>query len=203
LNTATQESDIRHACMQAAADHDRLCPRQVLGVRMGYAGAAALCQSSGDATQRMLIFAETDGCFVDGVAASTGCTVGHRTMRIVDYGRVAITVVDTASGRAVRIAPQPGIREHARAYAPGEHRRYYAQMIGYEHMPVEELLSITEVDLTEDLRALLGERGVRVDCVTCGEEVLNRREVITRNGARCAACAGVAYYSPKSLVSAH
>ena len=124
-------------------------------------------------------------------------------MRIVDYGRVAITVVDTMSGRAVRIAPQPGIRERARVYAPGEHRRYYAQMTGYERMPVEELLSITEVNLSEDLRALLGERGVRVDCVTCGEEVLNRREVITLGGARCPACAGVAYYSTVSLVPTH
>src|SRR5690606_8407786 len=105
------ESAVAEACSASAREHQRLCPRQVLGVRMGLAAGPAVGLDVPRADKRLLLLAETDGCFVDGVGAATNCTVGHRTLRIVDYGRVAITAVDTASGQAVRISPRPGVRE--------------------------------------------------------------------------------------------
>ena len=45
--------------------------------------------------KRLLTFVETDGCFADGVSVATGCWLGRRTMRLVDYGKVAATFVDT------------------------------------------------------------------------------------------------------------
>lgn len=188
------EDAIARACAESASHHDRLCPRQVLGVRMGLAGAARFGVEVPRSDRRLLVFAETDGCFVDGVIAATGCAVGHRTFRVQDYGRVAITVVDAETHEAVRIAVAPGVREVALAYAPDEPRRYYAQIVGYQRMPERELLTIEPVALTFDLDALMGRPGVRVDCANCGEEVLNAREVIVEGRVLCPACAGPAYY---------
>lgn len=187
---------VRATCTDAAQGHRRLCPRQVLGVRMGFAGAAALGLDVPRDDKRLFIFAETDGCFVDGISAATGCTVGHRTMRLIDYGRVAITAVDSASGTAVRLSPRADVRERAMQYAPGEHRRYYAQLEAYQRMPDDVLLDVRPVALALDLAALISERGVRVDCARCGEEVLNRREVASPAGPLCPGCAGPAYYRP-------
>ena len=53
---------------------------------------------------------ESDGCFADGLEAATGCTVGHRTLRVEDYGKIAATFVDVSTGQAIRIAPRLDVR---------------------------------------------------------------------------------------------
>ncbi|MEW5956125.1 MAG: FmdE family protein [Chloroflexota bacterium] len=70
---------------QSAALHHHLCPRQVLGVRIGLAGANALGLDAPRSDKRLLVLMETDGCGANGVSAATGCWVGRRTMRIFDY----------------------------------------------------------------------------------------------------------------------
>src|SRR5512142_1649492 len=92
---------------ESASLHHHLCPRQVLGVRMGMLAGEILGLDLPQKDKRLLAIAETDGCAVDGISVSTGCWVGRRTLRIEDYGKVAATCVDTATGRAVRIWPQP------------------------------------------------------------------------------------------------
>ncbi|MBM4409833.1 MAG: formylmethanofuran dehydrogenase [Chloroflexi bacterium] len=183
---------------RSAQRHERLCPRQVLGVRMGLAAAEALGVDPRASGKALYIFAETDGCFADGVEAATGCSMGHRNMRLMDYGRVAIVAVHIESGAAVRISPAPGVREAASAYAPDESRRYYQQLEGYQAMPDADLLRIRPVSLRVDLAALLGRKGLRVDCDRCGEEVLNGRQHLESGRPVCQGCTGGAFYSAMS-----
>lgn len=180
----------------SSAQHKHLCPRQVLGARIGLAGAAALGLDAPRADKRLLIITETDGCFADGLSAATGCTMGHRTLRLADYGKIGATFVDVKTATAVRIAPQLDVRGKAYAYAPGETKHYYAQLIGYQHMPDDELLSIQPVTLTTPVQQIVSRNGVRVNCVACGEEIINEREVVREGRPYCAACAGPAYYAP-------
>jgi formylmethanofuran dehydrogenase subunit E len=189
---------IADACAVSAAQHERLCPRQVLGVRIGLAAGHALGLSLPRDDKRLLLFAETDGCVLDGVTAATGCTAGHRTLRVIDYGRVAVTAVDVVSRHAVRIAPRAGVRERAATFASSELPRYYAQLEGYQQMPEHDLLRIEPVTLTFDLAALLGRRGTRVDCSRCGEEVVNGREAYVGGEAVCPGCQGGAYYQSRA-----
>ena len=179
---------------ETAARHGRLCPRQVLGVRIGLAAMAAFQLPVGGAERQLLVFTETDGCFVDGVEVATGCSVGHRTLRVHDYGKVAAVFVHVASGRALRIAPRPDVRDRAREYAPHESSRYDAQLAGYQAMPVSELLSTRWVRLHGDPRTLLGRAGVRACCSDCGEEVMNQREVVRGDVILCRSCAEGAYF---------
>ena len=105
--------------------------------RIGLAGAAGLGLEAPFKGKRLLVIVESDGCFVDGVSATTGCSVGHRTLRVEDYGKVAATFVDVSSERALRVAPRSDVRQRAGEYAPGEKRRYDAQLQGYRRMPDE------------------------------------------------------------------
>jgi formylmethanofuran dehydrogenase subunit E len=178
----------------SAARHDHLCPRQVLGVRIGLAGLAAIGLEAPIQHKAALVFIETDGCFADGVEVATGATVGHRTLRVKDLGKSAATFANIATGRAVRLAPRLDIRQTSLAYAPEIQTKYYAQLKGYQLMPVRELFSIHEVNLEPALAYVLSRAGLRAKCARCGEEIINERQVIVARETLCQTCAGQGYY---------
>ncbi len=179
---------------QAAARHKKLCPRIVLGVRIGLAGVEALGLEKSVKRKQVLVIVETDGCFVSGVEAATGCLVNHRNLRIVDYGKVAGTFVDVLTGKAVRVSPRSGVREHALEYAQEEERRYFGMLKGYQRMPAEELLKIDEVHLSTPVKAIISHAGIRVNCAYCNEEIINEREIIKDDLTLCKSCAEPSYY---------
>lgn len=174
--------------------HHRICPRQVLGVRIGLYAGHLLALDLPREDKRLLAFVETDGCFLDGVIAATGCAVGRRTMRVLDYGKVAGTFVDIERGESVRIAPRLGVRDAAGEYAPDARDRWTAQLQGYQIMPAGELLAAEPVQLTLDLKAIISRPGVRVNCEVCGEEIINAREVHRDGAVLCRHCDGDIYF---------
>lgn len=179
---------------KSARDHSHLCPRQILGVRLGLAGMSALGFETPPDKKQLLIITETDGCFADGLSAATNCTMGHRTLRVEDYGKVAATFVDTKSGFAVRVAPALDIRKKAYRYAIDEPRHYFAQMQAYQVMPDDEMFTITEVQLATSIESIVSRPGVRVNCDVCGEEIMNEREAKQKGLTLCIACAHGGYY---------
>lgn len=193
--------DIEKYLQLSAAQHSHLCPRQVLGVRMALAGIRALGLDVPPPRRRLLVISETDGCFCDGLMAVSGCTVGHRNLRIVDYGKVAATFVDIETELAVRLAPQREARQKAHHYAPEESKAYFAQLIGYGRMPAEELFTYQEVQLHPNVNTLLSRPGIRINCNRCGEEIINERQVLFAGKVLCRACAGEAYYAPVEPVA--
>ncbi len=179
----------------SSSQHNHLCPRQILGARIGLAGLTALGFTEPPGKKRLLVILETDGCFADGVIAATDCTVGHRTLRVEDYGKVAATFVDTEISRAVRLAPALNVRQQARTCVPEEPSRYSAQMQAYQILPDEELLTVTKVSLAAPIERIVSRPGIRVDCARCGEEIMNEREILVDDQLLCRACAGHAYYT--------
>ncbi|HEX7587059.1 MAG TPA: FmdE family protein, partial [Anaerolineae bacterium] len=102
--------------LSARRHRGELCPRQVLGVRMGMYAGELLGIELPQENKRVFAFVETDGCLVDGITAATGCASGNRTMRLLDYGKTAATFVDTVSNRALRILPSRESRTRAYSY---------------------------------------------------------------------------------------
>ena len=179
---------------KAASSHNKICPRVVLGGRIGLAGAEVMGMEVPRHDKRLLIILETDGWFVSGIEASTGCSVNHRTLRVEDYGKVAGTFVNVKTGVAVRVAPRRGVRERALNYAPEEKKRYFAMLKGYQVMPLDELLTIEDVVLSKPINSIISRAGVRVNCENCSEEIINEREILQDGKVYCQACAGPAYY---------
>jgi formylmethanofuran dehydrogenase subunit E len=181
---------------KSASRHNSLCPRQVLGIRMGLAGLAALGIIAPVTQKVALVIVETDGCFADGVEVSTGTSPGHRTLRIVDLGKVAATFTDLKTGCSIRLAPAVGVRERARMYAPDEQQSYTAQLKGYQVMPEAELFSFREVRLQPSLETIVSQADFRARCCLCDEEIINQREVIVDGQVYCQTCFGGSYYLP-------
>jgi formylmethanofuran dehydrogenase subunit E len=180
---------------QSAAMHGHLCPRQVLGVRMGMHAAELLELELPQRNKRLLTIVETDGCFADGVSVATGCWLGRRTMRCVDYGKVAATFIDTRTGTAFRVHPSESCRGLAPAYAPDAKTRWHAYLDGYQAMPTHELLVAEPVQLVQPVADLVSRAGCRAICEMCHEEILNEREIVIADRVLCRSCAGNAYYS--------
>lgn len=178
----------------SATHHHKLCPRQVLGVRIGLLAGLLLDLPLPQPEKRLLTIAETDGCFVDGLSAATGCYVGRRTLRIEDYGKTAATFVDTLTEQAIRIAPRAEARELAWDYAPSARNNWEAQLIGYQHLPDDLLFDWRWVELTVPVAQIVGQAGKRVSCESCGEEIINQREVTREGIVLCKSCAGKSYF---------
>jgi formylmethanofuran dehydrogenase subunit E len=185
---------------ETAAQHPHLCPRQVLGVRMGMYAGDVLGLDLPQAGKRLFAIVETDGCFTDGVAAATNCRVGRRTLRIEDYGKVAATFVDTQTVRPVRLVPRLDARQLAHEFAPEARNNWEAMLLGYERMPDEALFAVHPVRLSLQLDRLISRPGCKTVCENCGEEILNEREVAAAGRVLCRACVGDAYYTCSEVV---
>lgn len=179
---------------EAGRQHGHLCPGQVLGVRMAIYGCEQLGIADPKTSKRLIVFVETDRCGADAIQTVTGCTLGKRTLKFVDYGKLAATFVDTQTGRAVRVSARESARDAALRFAPDETDRHQAQLRAYKALPNEELFTLEDVrvELRED--DLPGRPRTRVICRSCGEAVNDGRDVVADGRPLCRACAGDAYY---------
>lgn len=181
---------------EAGRQHGHLCPGQVLGVRMAILGCERLGIFDPKSSKRLIVFVETDRCGADAIQTVTGCTVGKRTLKVVDYGKLAATFLDTETGRAVRVSARESAREAALRFAPQEADPERAQLHAYKALPDNELVTIEEVRVALSEADLPGPPRRRVTCERCGEGVNDGREVSGAGRILCRACAGSAYYTP-------
>ncbi len=177
--------------------HGHLCPGQVLGVRMSLLGLREVGINDPKGTDRksLMIFVEMDRCATDAVQSVTGCSLGHRTMKFLDYGKMAATYVNLTTGRAVRILAKEGSRERARDYFPGIRDKHAAQLEAYKIMPDEDLFEVMEVKVANRPEDMPGRPLRRVKCDTCGEHVQDMREVYRNDMVLCRPCAEGGYYA--------
>lgn len=192
---------LRPYLKKSAVRHKHLCPRQVLGVRIGLRGLLALGLMDetyppfDNQNKRLLTIVEMDGCGADGIAVATDCQVGRRTLRVLDYGKMAATLIDTRTEQAVRVWPRAGIRQTARRYAPDARSRWHAYLEAYQLIPDAELLHVRPVKLTQSLAQILSRPNLRTNCELCGEEIMNERERVVNGRILCQPCAGNSYYT--------
>ncbi len=179
---------------ESADRHKHLCPRQVLGARMSLYAGELLGLELPRADKRLLVTSETDGCAVDGIIAATHCRAGSRTLRILDLGKVAATFTDTYTEASIRIVPQQKARVMAIEYAQQACNRWMAMLKGYQVMPADKLFAIKPVQLNVPLVEIISNPSRKTVCETCGEEIINGREIIKEGIPLCRACAGDGYY---------
>jgi formylmethanofuran dehydrogenase subunit E len=85
--------------------HGHLCPGQVLGVRMSMIGLEliGIADPKGKDRKKLIVYVEIDRCATDAVQSVTGCSLGKRSLKFADFGKMAATFVNLETGKAVRI----------------------------------------------------------------------------------------------------
>lgn len=186
--------DLQTLLQLAEQRHGHICAGQVLGVRMAMRGLRELGIDPQTERKRLIVFVEIDRCVSDAVAIVAGCTVGRRTLKLADYGKVAATFYDCETQRAVRVHALDSARAQARAYAPSGLPKEEAQLIAYQAMPDNELMVVTPVQVDVSDFDMPGPPLRRVSCARCGEGINDGREIVQGGQALCRACATVPYY---------
>ncbi|MBZ5562403.1 MAG: TraR/DksA C4-type zinc finger protein [Acidobacteriia bacterium] len=183
----------------AAESHGHMCPGQVLGIRMAMLGLKAIgIDDPGKYRKRLLTFVEIDRCATDAVSLVTGCRLGKRSLKFLDYGKVAATFVDLETQRAVRVVARDDSREKARTMFPELAEPHRQQLAAYKVMDDAELFTVQPVRVKLDGHDLPGRPRTRVACEQCGEGVNDGRERRVNGRILCRSCAGEKYYEPLS-----
>jgi formylmethanofuran dehydrogenase subunit E len=84
---------------------DHLCPGQLLGVRMAVLGCrlVGIQEPRGADRKKLIVWVEIDRCMADAVGAVTGARLGRRTLKFLDYGKVAATFLNVDTGDAYAV----------------------------------------------------------------------------------------------------
>lgn len=130
----------------AVAFHGHLCLGQVIGVRLAMLGLelVGITDPLGADRKKLIVFVEIDRCAADAIMTVTGARVGRRSLKIVDYGKLAATFINLETGVAFRIFSHPDAQDKALALYPALDEKM-AQMQAYQEMEDAELFQALPV----------------------------------------------------------
>ena len=178
--------------------HGHMCAGQLLGTRMALLGCKMIGVEDprGADRRKLIVWVEIDRCMADAISAVTGVRLGKRSLKYVDYGKVAATFLNTENERAVRIVALESARTLADERYPEIENKRQRQFQAYSEAVDDDLFKTELVSIQlRDLDAPGSPRS-RVTCVACGEGVNDGREVVDANeDAFCRGCHSGTYYS--------
>lgn len=182
----------------AAQAHGHMCAGQVLGLRLAIHGLGLLGidDPTGTHRKRLVTYVEIDRCATDAIGVVTGCRLGKRALKFIDFGKMAATFCDLETGRAVRVVARESSKQRAREIYPEITDRNEQQMKAYRELSAYDLFDVEWVTVHIGPEDLPGFKGPRVVCGQCGEGINFRREVLVEGRTLCRGCAGQRYYEP-------
>lgn len=138
--------DDRDILLDALKFHGHRCYASVAGVRAGLAALRTLGVKRSGGTQLYGIVetGEEHGgiCFGDGVQYTTGCTWGKGNIRKQPYGKLAFTLIDKATNRAVRVSYKPTLQKQI---AESTFMRKRGMGIQPDEIPTDEQMELVNL----------------------------------------------------------
>lgn len=177
--------------------HGHMCAGQLLGARMAVLGCrlAGIADPRGVDRKKLIVWVEIDRCMTDAVSAVTGVRLGKRSLKFLDYGKVAATFLNTETGEAVRVVALEESRAFADARHPEIESKKERQLRAYREAADEELFKVERVRVAYGEMDAPGRPRSRVTCARCGEGVNDGRETRGDDGlVLCRPCASGGYY---------
>ena len=196
----TDNLDLTQCLLDAKAFHGDLCAGITIGTRMAITGlnAIGIGDPKGKDKKDLIVFVEMDRCAADAILSVTGCHPGKRSMKILDYGKMAATFINLKSGKAVRVAAKNKDGDRVSTKEEIE-----ANPHSVENMlapTAEELFTIEEVAVNLKPEDMPGRPLQIVTCTACGERIMDKREISRDGKVFCKPCAsGENYYKTQSV----
>jgi formylmethanofuran dehydrogenase subunit E len=188
--------DFNECLEEAKSFHGHVCAGIMLGTRMAILGmkAIGINDPKGEDRKNIMVFVEMDRCATDAILSVTGCRPGKRAMKILDYGKMAATFINLKTGNAVRVFAKntDGDKVYTREMIEKDPRT-----IDYAKKPDEELFTVSEVNVEIKPEDMPGPPLRSVPCSSCGERVMDMKDVMIDGKILCRPCAeGNSYYRP-------
>jgi formylmethanofuran dehydrogenase subunit E len=185
--------------------HGHKCPAMPMGLRAAIAAMNALSVERAK-DKELFVIAETGkghaaGCFLDGIMTATGCTYGKSNIEKRYFNKMAFTLIDQKTGRAVRVSIKPDFFEKTLASPFVQQRKEGVppQDIAPEiaNPLVERILSIDEsafLDIGE-VQQLAVHKGKGIftakRCAACGElTFVDKLRITVDDRLVCIPCSG-------------
>jgi len=178
--------------------HGHMCAGQLLGTRMALLGCRLLDidDPRGAERKKLIVWVEIDRCMTDAISAVTGVRLGKRSLKFVDYGKVAATFLNTETKRAVRIVALESSRALADERYSDIADKRTRQFRAYSEATDDELFKTELVSIELNDFDLPGSPRSRVICGVCEEGINDGREVVDASGdVVCRGCYSGSYYS--------
>jgi formylmethanofuran dehydrogenase subunit E len=149
----------------------------------------------GSDRKKLIVWVEIDRCMTDAISAVTGVRLGRRSLKYLDYGKVAATFFNTLTGEAVRIVALDEARRLADERYPQIVNKKERQLRAYSEATDEELFKISRVSVQYSEMDAPGHPRSRIICAGCGEGINDGREIAQAGGQKlCRPCAFGGYY---------
>lgn len=149
--------------------------------------------------KKLLVWVEIDRCMTDAVSAVTGVRLGRRSLKYLDYGKVAATFLNLEENLSVRINAREESRALAEERFPHLANKKERQLAAYREALDEELFKVERVSVKLSGLELPGSPRRRVTCAECLEGINDGREVSAADGRTlCRPCATGGYYRKDS-----
>jgi formylmethanofuran dehydrogenase subunit E len=184
--------------------HGHKCWASTAGVRLGQAAMEALGVPRAGSKQLHAIIETGDHhggmCFGDGIQFTTGCTFGKGNIEKSGEGKFAVTLVDKAAKKAVRVAYKPTLQPQIKASAfmqkraagvpptdiPDEEQMEVVNLVW--SAPAAEIMTVGPVEASDWREP---EEVVRfLVCPSCGELVAEPYARVAEGRVVCSACSG-------------
>jgi formylmethanofuran dehydrogenase subunit E len=144
-----------------------------------------------------MVFVEIDRCATDGIQSVTGCSLGKRTLKVMDYGVMAATFLNQKTNLAYRVSMHPQARQRAREMFPDLTDKNHVYLEAYKQLPDDRLFVVEEVEVDLSNLDMPGPPPERTECHRCGEEIISGRAIEGPGEVLCRRCAGLpVYYAP-------
>src|SRR5579863_4283225 len=145
---------------KAEIAHGHMCAGQILGTRMALLGlkGVGIDDPLGADRKRLIVYAEIDRCATDAISLVTGCRLGKRTLKFRDWGKMAATFVDLASGSGVRVVALENSRDLAMQLHPEIENKKQQQMLAYRELGDDRLFKVQRVRVQVAATELPGTR---------------------------------------------
>ncbi|HIJ60969.1 MAG TPA: formylmethanofuran dehydrogenase [Nitrospirae bacterium] len=191
-----ESKNIDNLLEESSKMHGHLCPGQVLGVKMSLLGLKmiGINDPKGEDRKKIMVFVEIDRCATDAIQSVTGCSLGRRTLKFMDYGKMAATFINLQTNKAFRIIAKEEARGWAKERMNHIDDKYKAQLEAYKVMDEKELFDIQQVEVKIRQEDMPGRPLRRVRCQRCHEYVQDMREINEEEQILCYPCSKGGYY---------
>ena len=177
--------DLEFYLKKAGDFHGHICGGIVFGTTISLAAMKALGLDPDVKNKNLIVYAEIDRCMTDAVQVVSGCHLGHRSLKYIDYGKFAAVFVNTDTGKAVRCT----IKDEF--ISPEEVDELVKKV---KNLPEEAVVTLQEVKVDIPETDLPGFPHRTARCSACVEKIMDGREVIKDGKVYCRACANGKYY---------
>lgn len=206
--------DLEKLLDRAAEIHGHYCSYLALGVKAVYAAYKRLGITESTGMEEIMAIVECNNCFVDGIQALSGCTLGNNALIYKDLGKTAVTFFRRGEKEGLRISVKfsfekikddPDAREALALFDRVVKKRKKLTLQEQERMkelwtkmsfdvlskPEDDVFNIKRVDVKTMEYSPIFES---VKCSVCGEDVMETRIRMRENRPVCISCANDNYW---------